>query len=548
MSPNRARAEIVRSTPLKSTAPATATPMPVQACAGTCSPRPRAMSAAHTGWVATSATEDATDVNERLGTQVAKWAASSNPAVTARRRSRPVSRWNSAEWRDAVHGTSTPIANVLRQKATASVGAAASRTRGAEVDTAATANARSARSVPDGRARLAVARAGCIGFCLPHRERHREQFGEQCLRIRRDTPAGEPRADVRQVAMEEVERVRAVGDVDRLGEVDEPQAAAPPQDVERRQVAVHDAHLQEGAQVLEELPIGVGHLRGRQPSLREAGGRGGRVTHVLHEHPAVVRLHRIRHRGPGLPQPAHDVVLVPVPALVEQRLAVPGHGRDRPDIAAAPGEAPALAVHVVVAEGWGPVEAELLQLALVGDGAGPVALERQKAGPTVDRGALDDGDLGLLAGLEDAEIDVGVVVEDDPIGDGSRQRRTPLCAGAANVNGPRAPLKEVSREQARAGADRWDPRTQSSSVHPPSASARTKLGPRSAGPACSLPAGTANQLARASGPRGPPSGEDDYLPGRAPLRARLAVGARCRGAGDADAVAEPRPDRAPQQR
>jgi hypothetical protein len=37
-----------------------------------CSPRRRAIRAAHTGWVATNATDDATDVNDRLGTHVAK--------------------------------------------------------------------------------------------------------------------------------------------------------------------------------------------------------------------------------------------------------------------------------------------------------------------------------------------------------------------------------------------------------------------------------------------------------------------------------------------
>ena len=51
------------------------------------SPRWRAMRAAHTGWVATSATDDATDVNERLGIHVAKWAARNAPASRDRRRS-----------------------------------------------------------------------------------------------------------------------------------------------------------------------------------------------------------------------------------------------------------------------------------------------------------------------------------------------------------------------------------------------------------------------------------------------------------------------------
>ena len=59
--------------------PASAVPIPHQASRGTISPRQRAISAAHTGWVATSATDDATDVKARLGTQVAKWAARNTP-------------------------------------------------------------------------------------------------------------------------------------------------------------------------------------------------------------------------------------------------------------------------------------------------------------------------------------------------------------------------------------------------------------------------------------------------------------------------------------
>ncbi len=53
-------------------------------------PRRRAMRAAQTGWVATRATELATVVNERLGTQAAKWSARNRPARRDRRRSTSV--------------------------------------------------------------------------------------------------------------------------------------------------------------------------------------------------------------------------------------------------------------------------------------------------------------------------------------------------------------------------------------------------------------------------------------------------------------------------
>ena len=98
------------------------------------------MSAAHTGWVATSATDDATVVNDRLGTQVAKWADRSTPARSAPRpgRGQPGDLVPPA---DGAQRPRTATARALRQKAMASAGASASRISGAEVDTAATATA-----------------------------------------------------------------------------------------------------------------------------------------------------------------------------------------------------------------------------------------------------------------------------------------------------------------------------------------------------------------------------------------------------------------------
>src|ERR687897_976052 len=104
------------------------------------------MRAAHTGCVQTSATDDATDVNDRLGTQVAKSAPRNSPATTESRRSRASSRRSSRRDRTATTSPSTGSANALRQNATASVGASATRTSGAAVDTATTARPNRARS------------------------------------------------------------------------------------------------------------------------------------------------------------------------------------------------------------------------------------------------------------------------------------------------------------------------------------------------------------------------------------------------------------------
>ena len=139
--------------------------MPHHASRGTCSPRHRAMSAAHTGWVATSATDDATDVNDRLGTHVAKWAARNSPATSARRRSR---RSSVAASRRRSPGASTTAprtgsASALRQNAIASDGASAARISGADVDTATTATPSSARSTAAAGARVPERSGGSGG-------------------------------------------------------------------------------------------------------------------------------------------------------------------------------------------------------------------------------------------------------------------------------------------------------------------------------------------------------------------------------------------------
>src|SRR5579872_6165512 len=97
-SPRRARDEPPRSTPVAIATPSRATAIPDQAVRVIRSPPARARSAAHTGWVETSATDEATVVSERLAIHAAKWAPRTTPAPTAtaqtrgpgRARDRPV--------------------------------------------------------------------------------------------------------------------------------------------------------------------------------------------------------------------------------------------------------------------------------------------------------------------------------------------------------------------------------------------------------------------------------------------------------------------------
>src|SRR4051794_29732939 len=87
-SPKSARLEMLKSTPLRRTAPLIAIAMPAQVARFTTSPRARAITAAQAGWVATSATDEETEVYDRLGIQVAKWAPRRSPAPQVRRRTR----------------------------------------------------------------------------------------------------------------------------------------------------------------------------------------------------------------------------------------------------------------------------------------------------------------------------------------------------------------------------------------------------------------------------------------------------------------------------
>src|SRR6185436_19980758 len=77
-----------------------------------------------------------------------------------------------------------------------------------------------------------------------------------------------------------------------------------------------------------------------------------------------------------------------------------------------------VAVGEVVHEAVPALETQLLELALVRDGARPVALVREQA-RTVEIGPFDDEDFSFLAGLQIPEIELDVV---DLVGDEPRRR------------------------------------------------------------------------------------------------------------------------------
>ena len=126
--------------------------MPTQARRGTWAPRARAISAAQTGWVATRAVDEATDVNRSDGIQVAKCAPSSSPDATDSRHSPPGrGRSSSPRRRHSTNGAVAPAPSRHRQKAMARAGAAVAAMIGPEVEMKTTATARSSTSPGGGR-------------------------------------------------------------------------------------------------------------------------------------------------------------------------------------------------------------------------------------------------------------------------------------------------------------------------------------------------------------------------------------------------------------
>ena len=101
------------------------------------------MKAAQMGCVATSAVDEATDVNRSEGIHVAKWAASSTPPAADSTHWRLVSDRSSPARRHSVKGPVKSAPRKVRQKAMAKAGAAVAAMIGAEVEMKNTATASS---------------------------------------------------------------------------------------------------------------------------------------------------------------------------------------------------------------------------------------------------------------------------------------------------------------------------------------------------------------------------------------------------------------------
>ena len=139
---------------MSTSAPSRARAIPIHAIRAIATPRRCAISAAQTGCVATRAVEDATVVNRRLGTQVAKCAPSSAPDSAISRHCARVSARTSARCRNATHTEVIPEPSAVRQNAIARAGAVHAAISGPDVEIARTATASSAMSVPGGRDRV----------------------------------------------------------------------------------------------------------------------------------------------------------------------------------------------------------------------------------------------------------------------------------------------------------------------------------------------------------------------------------------------------------
>jgi len=143
---------VLTSTPVMTTAPQTATAIPVHARELICAPLRRASNAAQMGCVDTNAVALATLVNVRLGTQVPKCRASSTPAPIDTAGSSRRSSLNSARCRHNAHGASNDADIALRQKAMANAGATVDAINGPDVDTATMATTIVTRSAVGGNA------------------------------------------------------------------------------------------------------------------------------------------------------------------------------------------------------------------------------------------------------------------------------------------------------------------------------------------------------------------------------------------------------------
>ncbi len=107
----------------------------------------------------------------------------------------------------------------------------------------------------------------------------------------------------------------------------------------------------------------------------------------------------------------------PGPSVLQEALAVGRHPLDRSTIAGL-AELSALSILHVVTERRRSLHAERFELALVRDLTGKIALTGDETAPVVAvtvGDALDEIDLGLLATLDDAVIDIVIRLVDEPL-------------------------------------------------------------------------------------------------------------------------------------
>src|SRR5580693_1641346 len=187
----------------------------------------------------------------------------------------------------------------------------------------------------------------------------------------------EPPADVLRVPGQKSGPARISDHVDHLRQVDHDQPSVVDQDVVRGQVAVRQPVAGQGDHRLHHLVPEPGELGRAGPGLGQPRrGRPVRRPDELQQQLGAEDLHRVRHGSPGRAQPGQRGELRPGP------LACDGLPAER---------APA---------GHRPVDPEI---------PGPASLQ-------VAAAAADQEDVGLLAGLQDAELDVDRgVLGDQPV-------------------------------------------------------------------------------------------------------------------------------------
>ena len=224
--------------------------------------------------------------------------------------------------------------------------------------------------------------------------------------------------------MEEIGPGRVRRRVDRLREVDDHEPALPPQEVVDREIGVDDLRPGQRGEAREQLVASGDQIGTVGPGVGEPR-RGDRSLVVsvqsasdeLHEEAVGRRLDRIGNARAGLPGAKEHRELVRGPAVRDDLVAVRRARGHRPLVAGV--EVPAGAVDLVRAVDRALREAELAELALRGMAWPEALVGEEAAGRRVV--PLDEEDLGLLAGLEDAD---GLVLErlvDEPIGSGARR-------------------------------------------------------------------------------------------------------------------------------